>query len=864
MVGNARQPATRAGRPTRGRTPRLLRLLVTAFTMFSLFGLAAPGGVALAHGASRLPTHPAPRGPLTHPAKPARPAQPAGPKLSATPKVPTTSAKVYRTFVVDTSGDPTTGTSCATGHPAGTCSLRAAVAAADADTGNVDAITIPLGMTVTLTNADQFGPLDLTNSMVINGTGATVNGEGVQVFDQYSSPAVQMTGLTITGGVTTGDGGGIYCSNGTLNLVGVHLIGNVAADGGGVYTASDCQLWISNSVFQSNVATGALAVSLQPSAAAVYAHGNGGGLYTYGSAVITGSTFGDPAGKAGNYAEQGAGIYNYDGDVTIQNSVIDGNSSPSTFGYGVGVYNDEVMDISGSKIDYNTAPHGADGVGIDVEYTTQITNTEISFNTASGDGSVYGGGLYDDGDVTTLTNVTFTGNKATPTGGASVYGGALLSYAYNLTFTGGTVTNQSSGVAGESDYIEGGALYLDGSHATIKNVTIWNTTNNSGPNEYPEGGAIYINEYTDIQNVTISNTTNVGYDVYGGAIYNDDYSTLTGVKISQTSNHASYGSGGYIAGGAIYNDGENMTMNASSIDATTNLADTGSTTPSTSSSEIDGGVFYNDYEATFSGVSMTNTTDTASGGAGEVYGGGVYNDESLNAQNVQVVNTTVQADSYVEGGLWYNDDRLNATNFTVGGATVNILGGSMAGTTYADGALLYNDSQANVVNGTFDNVTASVPAGGSYLWMIENADLLQLTNTTIANDSMSGPIDNTWLLYAYGGSQMGLRNSIVASTTPALNCSTGGGSGVILSAGHNLDSGTSCGFTFPGDKQNANPLVAPLHNNGGLVQTGAITRLSPAFAAATNCPTTDARGFPRPAAVCDAGAYQLGRSKVLR
>ncbi|HUZ83229.1 MAG TPA: choice-of-anchor Q domain-containing protein [Gaiellales bacterium] len=831
-----------------------MRLLVAAWVVIGLFGAAiVPGGVALAQGAPPPPTRPAPRGPLARPTTVHTQAA-AMPALSATAPVVSTAA-IHSTFVVDTAGDPTTGTSCAAGHPAGTCSLREAVAEADADTGNIDAITIPSGMTVTLT---QGVTLNLTNSMVVNGTGATVNGEGAEVFDQYNSPAVQMTGLTITGGMATGDGGGIYCSNGTLNLVSVHIIGNVAANGGGIYTQSDCQLWISNSVFQSNVATGALAVSAQ-AGDPVYARGNGGGLYTYGSAVITGSTFGDPNtnGTAGNLAEEGAGIYNYDGDVTIQNSVIERNSSPSTFGYGVGVYNDEVMDISGSKIDYNSAPYGADGVGIDVEYTTQITNTEINYNTASGASTTYGGGMYDDGDTTTLTNVTFTGNKVNPTGGESVYGGALLSYAYNLTYTGGTVSNQSNGAAGESDYVEGGALYLDGSHATVKNVTISNTTNNSGPNEYPEGGAIYINEYAELQNVTIIGTTNTGYDVYGGAIYNDDYSTLTGVKISNTSNHATYSSGGYIAGGAIYNDGENMTMNSSSVDATTNLADTGSATPSDNSSEIDGGVFYNDYESTFSAVSMTNTKDTASGGAGEVYGGGFYNDESVNLNNVQVVNTTVQADSYVEGGLWYNDDRLNATNFTVGGATVKVLGGPMAGTPYADGALMYNDSQANVINGTFDNVTATVPAAGDNLWMIENADLLQLTNTTIANDSMSGPAGNTFLVYAYGSSQLGLRNSIVASTTPALNCGGASATAKIISAGHNLDSGNSCGFTFPGDKHNVNPMVAALANNGGAVQTGAISFTSPAILAAANCPTTDARGVRRPASRCDAGAYEL-------
>ena len=96
------------------------------------------------------------------------------------------------------------------------------------------------------------------------------------------------------------------------------------------------------------------------------------------------------------------------------------------------------------------------------------------------------------------------------------------------------------------------------------------------------------------------------------------------------------------------------------------------------------------------------------------------------------------------------------------------------------------------------------------------------------------------------GGDLSLLNTIVASTTPAANCIVE--SGGLISAGHNLDSGSSCNFTQPGDISNANPQVQSLANNGGQVLTGALANGSPAIDAGTNhgCPNTDARGVPRP------------------
>ena len=85
------------------------------------------------------------------------------------------------------------------------------------------------------------------------------------------------------------------------------------------------------------------------------------------------------------------------------------------------------------------------------------------------------------------------------------------------------------------------------------------------------------------------------------------------------------------------------------------------------------------------------------------------------------------------------------------------------------------------------------------------------------------------------------------------------------SLGHNLADDATCGLTQSGDQEGEDPLLGPLADNGGFVQTHALRPGSPAIDAGDDgqCPTTDARGVARPhdgdgdgLAVCDIGAVE--------
>src|SRR5688572_8625220 len=110
----------------------------------------------------------------------------------------------------------------------GTGSLREAVVAANANPG-ADAIDFATTGTIALTS----GQLDITDSLTINGPGAsalTVSGEGVsRVFAITGDPIVSIADLTVANGWTSGSpGGGIFMAGGTMTLSNCVVAGNTA------------------------------------------------------------------------------------------------------------------------------------------------------------------------------------------------------------------------------------------------------------------------------------------------------------------------------------------------------------------------------------------------------------------------------------------------------------------------------------------------------------------------------------------------------------------------------------------------------------------------------------------------------------
>jgi len=339
------------------------------------------------------------------------------------------------------------------------------------------------------------------------------------------------------------------------------------------------------------------------------------------------------------------------------------------------------------------------------------------------------------------------------------------------------------------------------------------------------GGGIYNTGTLTVTNSTLSgNSAN-----YGGGIYNAGALTVTNTTFS--GNSASYG-------GGIFNNG---TLNVSSSTFFSNTVTTGygggignygtltatNTTFSSNSASNNGGGIGN-----YGALSVSNTTFFSN--TATVYGGGIFNYGTLTATN-----TTFSGNSAtLLGGGIINYGTLTATNTTFSGNSATFGGG------------IINYGMLNVSSSTFFSNTA--PSGGG----IYNTTTLTVTNTTFSGNSASSGGG----IYNSGGTTT-LKNTIVTNSPSGGNCR-----GTITNGGYNLDSSSTCSWgSSGGSMSSTDPLLAPLADNGGPTLTFALLADSQAIDAGTNsgCPSTDQRGFHRPAdgdangtATCDIGAYE--------
>ena len=213
------------------------------------------------------------------------------------------------TYHVNTSGDP---------GPGGTLSLRQAVAAANASSGNDIVFDAALaGSTITLTS----GEIPIYQSMTIAMPGQnrlTISGNDTSsiflIYPFVHKVPVIISGFTLTHGKSA-LGGAIYASEASLRLYNTTIKAS-SADGGGAIFVQKSYVIIGNSRLEGNHAI------------------FGGGLYADGcpSVLISETTI------SGNTADyQGGGIFGFGVDgFDLQGSTISGNIVPQPSGPGSG------------------------------------------------------------------------------------------------------------------------------------------------------------------------------------------------------------------------------------------------------------------------------------------------------------------------------------------------------------------------------------------------------------------------------------------------------------------------------------------------------------------------------------------------
>ncbi len=342
----------------------------------------------------------------------------------------------------------------------GDCSLREAVLNANACPGS-HTINLPAGgYTLTRAGADenlgQTGDLDVTDDLVIIGTGApSINGNIERSIYVHSGVTATFDGIWLTDGSAIYGGG--LVNEGTLTLSNFTCnYNNVAIPPGGMGDAM------------------------------------GGCIFNTGDLSIQGGHF------LANTAGFGGAIYNYDNAVlTIEDSSFTGNQAEF---HGGALWNgiNSTLEINNSSLSQNQA--GWNGGGIWNHGSTDGSNLLVENNQAVGNG----GGIYNWEGSAIFTNAWLTLNTADAGGGLFNEAGMVHFYESGLT------ANTTTG-GGGAGIINVGPPATTG--LLLKNVTI---SNNIAPAGFG-GAGIYSTGNFDFRFVTIAENSPEGLRISGGS-----------------------------------------------------------------------------------------------------------------------------------------------------------------------------------------------------------------------------------------------------------------------------------------------------------------------------------------------------------
>jgi hypothetical protein len=412
-----------------------------------------------------------------------------------------------------------------------------------------------------------------------------------------------------------------------------------------------------------------------------------------------------------------------------------------------------------------------------------------------------------------------------------------------------------SGVTVRNGFGEGGGGGIrNAGTLTLINVTVSDNRSSSFQLlglQNMTGGGILNNGTMTLTNCTISsNTANFGR---GGGIANTGTMTLTGVTLNANTANDFQGGGG----SGIANTGT-LTLTNGSVSGNSAAGGGGIFNGGTFASETSSGIVVTAIGGTLSLTNVTLTNNTG-GGLSNIFG------STATLTDVTIAGNTVQgsgAGIANGGGGTATLTNVTLSNNTASGGSpgdpfVAALGGGISNVgTLTLSNVTVSGNRADHGGGGIANLVVSV--GDGFGGRVDLIGSLTLTNVTISNNTGGGILGVDGTSFGAGKSSAQLRNTIVANSPSAGNCS--GSPGTITSLGHNLDSGSTCGFTGPGDLSNTDPKLGLLQNNGGFTLTHALLPGSPAINAGDNsgCPPTDQRGITRPqGAACDIGAYEF-------
>lgn len=321
------------------------------------------------------------------------------------------------------------------------------------------------------------------------------------------------------------------------------------------------------------------------------------GTLTVNNSIISGNStnqFSNPS--------FGGGIFSSEGTLTLNSSIVNNNTVNLRGG---GIYNfgsNAKMTLNDSTVSSNSAGSGGGGITNNTSEFMILNNSTVHGNSAQD-----GGGILSISGITSLDNATISGNSA--------YAGGAIFNAHNsiLELDGSTI----SGNAGSDG---GGILNLN--TVTINNSVVHgNSANNVG-------GGIF--------NIGNGSLTLDGSTISGNSAGNEGGGIMTSIPV--TINYSTISGNSASRGGGISNANETTTVNNSTISGN-------------SAGSEGGGIM------TFGTMLLNNST--VSGNSTPGVGGGINNAGGILTANNSTISSNTAA---VDGGGLINFGTASLNN----------------------------------------------------------------------------------------------------------------------------------------------------------------------------------------------------------
>jgi predicted outer membrane repeat protein len=357
---------------------------------------------------------------------------------------------------------------------------------------------------IVVTDANDSGPGSLRNALTVANDGDTIDATGVSGTILLTSGELQIT------------------RNVTINGPGAK---NLAVNGNAISRVFEN--------FASNVTISGFTVTnglpLLPDS------NGGGGILNHGGLTLTGSRIiSNNAGGVPPFGSNGGGINsNGGGTLTVTNSVISGNNSGGSQGWGGGLLfsGGGTLTVTNSVIINNSSGSGG-GIYADGGIVT-VSNSTISGNMGVCN---EGGGIATNNAQLTVMNSTISGNVANNGGafcGAGAHGGGIACFGSGtLTVTNSTISGNLAEAFGSS--ADGGGIFNGGINGS---ATLRVTNSTLSGNSAPTGGGIFN-----------GNAAQIGDTILNAVVNDGETIVNTGTVTSLGYNLASDDGGGVLTG----------------------------------------------------------------------------------------------------------------------------------------------------------------------------------------------------------------------------------------------------------------------------------------------------------------------------